>query len=158
MAFAMGMIPRLVKPQRALLLLLRTDHEKRAGNGTPEQLTAHTDIRDWVAEYPFTRTNIVLAMANQIYAPDLKFRYFHRLVRHRLTRGCRLLSNYERVVSDRLHVHILCTLMAIPHVVLDNSYGKIGGFIEAFKTEWPGMARAETLDEAISAAQQLPER
>ncbi|WP_276524270.1 polysaccharide pyruvyl transferase family protein, partial [Enterobacter hormaechei] len=46
--------------------------------------------------------------------------------RRRVERGLRLLSRGERIVTDRLHGHILSLLLGIPHVVLDNDYGKLG--------------------------------
>jgi pyruvyl transferase EpsO len=54
------------------------------------------------------------------------------------------------VITDRLHGHILCTLLGIPHCVIDNSYGKIGGFADAWGTFGEHRYRAESLDEAIA--------
>ena len=31
------------------------------------------------------------------------------------------------VITDRLHAHVLCLLLGIPHVLLDNNYGKVRG-------------------------------
>ncbi|NEQ42325.1 MAG: hypothetical protein F6K00_01695 [Leptolyngbya sp. SIOISBB] len=39
---------------------------------------------------------------------------------------------YEVIVKNRLHGHILCTLLDIPHVFLPNSYYKNRAFIEHF--------------------------
>jgi pyruvyl transferase EpsO len=52
--------------------------------------------------------------------------------RARVWRGCENLSRGRVVITDRLHGHILCLLLGIPHVVLDNSYGKISAFIETW--------------------------
>jgi pyruvyl transferase EpsO len=41
------------------------------------------------------------------------------------------------VVTDRLHAHLLALLLGIPHVVLDNSYGKLHHFIAAWTHESP---------------------
>jgi len=35
-------------------------------------------------------------------------------------------------ITDRLHGHILCLLLGIPHVVLPDRYGKLRGFVEAW--------------------------
>ena len=60
-------------------------------------------------------------------------RWLHpRLAGERLDRGVRLLSRARVVVTDRLHGHILCLLLGVPHVVLDNSYGKLSRFIAAW--------------------------
>ncbi len=44
---------------------------------------------------------------------------------------------YQAVVTDRLHGHILCTLLNIPHVFLPNSYHKNQGFYEAWTAPLP---------------------
>jgi pyruvyl transferase EpsO len=43
-----------------------------------------------------------------------------------------LFSRYERVVTDRLHAHILASLMDIPSVVFDNNYGKNSTYINSW--------------------------
>jgi pyruvyl transferase EpsO len=59
------------------------------------------------------------------------------------------------VITDRLHGHILCTLLGIPHVVLDNSYGKIQGFLESFTGECELVRRAESPAEALEMAREF---
>ena len=63
----------------------------------------------------------------------IRERAFRRYANWMTGRGLRFLSSAERVVTDRLHGHILCSLLGKPHVALDNSYGKISTFIDA----WP---------------------
>ncbi len=41
-------------------------------------------------------------------------------------------NQYEAVITNRLHGHILCILMGIPHVFLPNSYYKNKGFYETW--------------------------
>ena len=57
--------------------------------------------------------------------------------RARLIRGLRILSAGKVVVTDRLHAHILCLLMNIPHVLLDNSYGKVNNFVDTWTKDSP---------------------
>jgi pyruvyl transferase EpsO len=47
-------------------------------------------------------------------------------------RAVALFSRYERVESDRLHAHILASLLAMPNRVDDNSYGKNSRYIAAW--------------------------
>jgi len=47
-------------------------------------------------------------------------------------RAMRLLSAGRVVITDRLHGHILCTLMGIPHVLLNNNYGKNFSYFETW--------------------------
>jgi pyruvyl transferase EpsO len=60
--------------------------------------------------------------------------FLDRLAAWRVRRGMRLLGTGARVVTDRLHAHILCLLLGIPHTTLDNSYGKLSTFIGTWTT------------------------
>ena len=53
---------------------------------------------------------------------------FEVLAKSQLRLGVRILSGGKVVVTDRLHGHILCLMLGVPHVVLDNSYGKLSDF------------------------------
>jgi pyruvyl transferase EpsO len=75
--------------------------------------------------------------------------------RTRVARGLRLLSRGERGITDRLHGHILNTLLGIPHVVLDNDYGKIAAYRTAWPLPEPAVATATTLDEAMAHVERL---
>ena len=55
-----------------------------------------------------------------------------------------LLARGECVVTDRLHGHLLATLLGRPSVVCDNSFGKVRSFYETWTQPLPGCAWAET--------------
>ena len=57
---------------------------------------------------------------------------YHALARRRVNRGLRMLAAGERVVTDRLHAHILSLLMDIPHAVADTRSNKVHGYIETW--------------------------
>jgi exopolysaccharide biosynthesis predicted pyruvyltransferase EpsI len=57
---------------------------------------------------------------------------FDMLARRRVAYGLDVLAQGRRVVSDRLHAHILALLLGIPHVVVDTGYGKISGFFDTW--------------------------
>jgi pyruvyl transferase EpsO len=78
-----------------------------------------------------------------------------RLAQQRTRRGCRLLSRGRIVVTDRLHAHILCTLLGIPHIVLDNNCGKLSGFIRCWTAEHPLCHLADSVEEATRIATSL---
>jgi pyruvyl transferase EpsO len=135
--------------------LMRTDHERaitaRAGVGVA--------IADWLDEpgrsRALIRARIKLA---RLGARDPQARRWTRqalLARWRLRRGLRLLSTGKAVVTDRLHAHILSLLLDIPHVVLDNSYGKVGGFVDAWTADYRGLQRATDFQDACSRAHLL---
>lgn len=88
-------------------------------------------------------------------------RIYDHAARIRLARGSRILSDSQILITDRLHGHILASLMGIPHIVLDNSYGKIAPFRAAWQGRYDnGLCRtAESIDEAADiAASWLKER
>jgi exopolysaccharide biosynthesis predicted pyruvyltransferase EpsI len=74
---------------------------------------------------------------------------YRNLATTRLDRGLHLLSSARTVISDRLHAHILCMLLGRPHFALDNNYGKVSGFIEAWTKSCEIVNVAPNLDRAI---------
>jgi pyruvyl transferase EpsO len=66
----------------------------------------------------------------------------------RVARGCRLLSSGRVVITDRLHAHLLCLLLGIPHGVLDNTYGKLARFLDTWTGEAALVRRFASPDEA----------
>jgi pyruvyl transferase EpsO len=78
-----------------------------------------------------------------------------RLAQERIDRGVLLLSSARVVVTDRLHGHIFALLLGIPHVVLDNSYGKISRFMSAWTGASPLVHRASSPAEAAELARAL---
>ena len=77
------------------------------------------------------------------------------LARRRVARACDLLSQGRVIVTDRLHGHILSLLLGRPHVVLENSYGKIGAFVDTWTSHCPLTHRATSFDQAIRIASTL---
>ena len=55
-----------------------------------------------------------------------------------------LFSTHDRVITDRLHGHILACLMSKPNTVLDNSYGKNSAYVRA----WTGSSDLVSLQTA----------
>jgi pyruvyl transferase EpsO len=52
------------------------------------------------------------------------------------------------VITDRLHAHILSLLLDLPHAVLDNSYGKLHRFLDAWTGDAASVQRASSLEAA----------
>lgn len=162
-AFALGPLPRTRKPTGDTLFLLRTDKEKKGDDRVP-QLPPGSNIADWLTEPKYSRmiSKAVTigehgwsALIGRSTNVSRRLHYYQRLAHARFMRGASLLSSYNRIVSDRLHVHIISTLIGIPHIVLDNSYGKNSGLMDAFQTDWVGNLRAETLEQAIELSRNL---
>jgi exopolysaccharide biosynthesis predicted pyruvyltransferase EpsI len=69
--------------------------------------------------------------------------------------GLDLLAEAPVVVTDRLHAHILCLLIGVPHVVVDTGYGKLRAFVDAWTAGHPRVRLARDAGEAEAAAIEL---
>lgn len=57
------------------------------------------------------------------------------------------------LITNRLHAHILATLMGMPHWVADNNYGKIGGIFREYSGKFSTAHWADSLAEALAIAE-----
>jgi len=157
LAFMLGALERPAPPARDILWLKRDD--------TEDLWRGQIDLEtvDWVQE-PQTR---LIRWSKRLRQAADDRPALRRLDRHlqpigypilaaqRLARGVALLSSAKVVVTDRLHAHLLALLLGIPHVVLDNSYGKIHNFIAAWTHASPLVHVASDPDAAAAQAQAL---
>ena len=144
MAFCLGPLSRTRSPDIPLLCLLRADKEKAVAD-----ISAGDVLQtDWQVEGWTTRLGrrVVGRFINGSVSS------YERAAHRRVMCGLDLLSSARVVISDRLHAHILCLLLGIPHVALDNSYGKVSGFIEQWTADSPIVRRAETLESGLGVA------
>ncbi len=158
-AFALGALGGTGTPVHDVLWLKRGDREDRWSGRVPGGAAA----ADWIAE-PRTarirRHDAVRrfverhARLRALSHPVLE-RSYPAVARERLMRGAALLSSARVVVTDRLHGHIVSLLLGIPHVVLDNSYGKLHRFAAAWTAGSPLVRLASTPDEAAAHAREL---
>jgi pyruvyl transferase EpsO len=159
MALALGPRPRPVKARHDSLLLLRTDKEK-ANNDSSPPLPDGAVVCDWLGEPSNFRMWLRRwsACSAMLQAPARAFdrnyqreRFYRTLAAHRVARGLRMLASGSRVITDRLHGHILCLLLGISHIALDNSYGKLGNFISTWTAECGLVSRADSLEGALAS-------
>lgn len=59
------------------------------------------------------------------------------------------------VITDRLHGHVLCLLLDVPHVVLDDRYGKVSAFFRTWNTGSTVAKLAEDPFQALELARSL---
>jgi pyruvyl transferase EpsO len=167
-AFGLGALDRpACAPTRAVAYMARTDRE--ATHARPA--TAATF--DWLQAPGARRERLVLwtkearmtvatgrrpsgRRAPRAGGPAV-LRAFDDYAAWSVRRGTRLLSQARVIVTDRLHGHILCTLMSIPHVVLDSSDGKIANFWAAWTHRSPIARWADDPDQALALAAELAE-
>jgi pyruvyl transferase EpsO len=82
-------------------------------------------------------------------------RLWNVLSRARLKRGMSILGRGRTVITDRLHAHILSLLLDKPHVLIDNSYGKLGSFHAAWTKDCRIVRSARDMAGALDAAREL---
>jgi len=128
-------------PDCDVLMLMRTDDERR-DHADPVALPASSAMVDWLEDEPGLPPGTdPVARTAQAMA--------------RVDRGLRLLSRGRVVITDRLHGHILADLLRIPHVVLDNEYGKIAAYMEAWPAASSSVAVATTMAQAMAQAERM---
>lgn len=137
MAFFIGGIRPSQQPTVDHFILSRTDKEKSATSiitAVDNKYLGNTELADWLEprmpERILHRLEIHSAWLRLRFDPNnrLLFIVWNCLSKARQQRGVELLSSGRIVISDRLHVHILCILMNKPHLLIDNIYGKISNF------------------------------
>lgn len=132
-AFGLG-VQRRVPSKQPVLYFMRddkeavTDHSLMAGN--PSIDWPKETAKELRAIYETSRTASLLRV--EMNRQRRRVRFFEAVAQMRLSKGSEILSRGEVVVCDRLHAHILCVLLDIPHVALDNSTGKVGEFYRAW--------------------------
>jgi pyruvyl transferase EpsO len=163
MAFVLSALQRPEAPRHAIVCLYRTDAESANAPLPPPR--GGVEQTDWLEEVPTPADERYRALGEQLArdtspSPDL-FRDLvataDLLARERLQRGAEILSRGKVVITDRLHGHILCLLLGIPHVLLDNNYGKVRGFYESWTAGSPVASWADSPAEALEVAAALSE-
>lgn len=159
-AFAIDGLPLRDDPKQEILWLGRNDIESTARR---EHVHAGFVRYDWPSNVPspwirlgeYVRRQRGLRPRTEPISRLLLRRLYEPMARARFVAGCRLLGRGRVVVTDRLHGHILCLLLGIVHVVLDNSYAKVSGFHEKWTKCSSLTHSASTLEEAKQIAYYL---
>ena len=154
MAFCIGPIQPLATSQFPVLAMLRADKEKAAHY----DFSAYPDlpVEDWISE-PRTPVRMAKALGAvkavaSLNPERIRGAKLDAAAHNRFRRGIRQISRGRTIVTDRLHVHICALLMGRPHAVLDNSYGKVQRFMNAFSDGTDLSYKATSFDDAIAWA------
>ena len=157
-AFALGPLRRPIPAVRPRLWLLRTDKETR----TDSSAIANEQRVDWLDEPPMVLRELSYrlmgATRRKRLAPlarPLLTRVYDPLARQRVRRGVEMLASAEVVITDRMHGHILCLLLGIPHVLLDNNYGKLSSFHHTWTSDVHDVRWADSPAEGLAQAKEL---
>jgi exopolysaccharide biosynthesis predicted pyruvyltransferase EpsI len=164
MAFGIGLLASRATPSCDAFMLLRGDAERASYDPQPLADVPNSIQADWLDEP--VNFNEVCVRKTRFSSWGRKggtmakgrFNLFMHLSQGRLERGLRMLSSGRVVITDRLHAHILSTLLDKPHVVLDNNYGKIFSYIDAWTHPYHHLRKASSSQEAIARYQELLKR
>ena len=169
MAFSLGPLPRPRSPEADIFWLRREDIE------AAQSATAPADESVIVTDWLDPRRPL-LDLARKALRPlPARFLTHYPRPRHALSRlidasydwqahlrvrfGCRLLATGRVVITDRLHAHVLSLLLGIPHVVMDNNYGKLRRFCDTWGTLSSPLVRwARSPADALAIARELLEK
>jgi len=155
MAFCLGPLRREIPPSRPFVFLARTDHESRGlhhGGNALERVDWRIERTSWLSLLHRVSRHLPIGSPALRWLRGPLSRTYEPLARRRVERGCRLLGAGRVVVSDRLHGHVLCILLGIPHFLLDNRYGKVRSFHEAWTRECRLTRWCEHESEALALA------
>lgn len=145
MAVYLGPLSCKVAPTRPLGVLRRSDKEARQDEKAIECDYCFDWLNDVNGTSIFLNEQLVTlytrypSKLRPIY-PLLEWTY-DKVAMRRLTVGLRQLCEAERIITDRLHGHILCVLLDKPHAIVDNIYGKIGRFYECWTEDYSRVQR-----------------
>jgi exopolysaccharide biosynthesis predicted pyruvyltransferase EpsI len=172
-AFMIGAPSRPTPPRFEVVWLSRTDAEGIAGASVadtvelPElcadnvELGTFADGIGTVARADVAGTKLLVTDWYRCAIPSRSdLDQYNRLDLDRrsqfwVDRALRILSAGHVVVSDRLHAHILCALAGIPHVLLNNNYGKNFSFFESWCRPLDICRLARSPSDAWALAQQM---
>lgn len=154
---------------RGVLVLARRDTEAKGSTASlakPLSGIADVEVADWglkgldrakwkATKIPgrIARQNGVLLNSRQ--TAKLQAHSYERMLRMNLQAGVQEFSNRRLIITDRLHAHVLASLMEIPHVVLDNSYGKVSSIYDNYTHQFPSARFATSQTEALELAREL---
>ncbi|WP_432494357.1 polysaccharide pyruvyl transferase family protein [Kineococcus auxinigenes] len=151
-AFALGPLRRSA-PHVPVRTQVRTDKEGSAPTVQGEVfdwLLAPRTSRAWLTWQATMKVNRLQRRTSASAVRLATIRAAHELARVNLRRASGMLSAGEVIVTDRLHGHVLCTLLSIPHVVVNDKFGKIS----ALRNTWTAV---DTNHEFASAWEDVPE-
>lgn len=91
---------------------------------------------DWISRQIWKYFHPYTYKLNTIYKPLIKPSLPHKSWRYMYQGICQF-KQHRLIITNRLHGHILCILMGLPHIFLPNGYYKNEGFYEAWTSSLP---------------------
>lgn len=152
-AFALGPQSRPT-PRAEVAVQERTDHE----SGLRPDQGSRRDTFDWlepdrreIRRIARSLTRTIARFAIRSDRPNVHRAYgtaANSLARANLRRGFQLVSQAELLVTDRLHGHVMASLAGVPHIVVNDRFGKVEALWSTWTSGLPGARFARSWDEA----------
>ncbi|CUH07538.1 Putative pyruvyl transferase EpsO [Jannaschia seosinensis] len=138
-------------PTKPIKSLLRKDKES-VWKGAHDVVAEYGEVIDWPRNLSDRIARKLLSLGPLTRLTSMRHRQamFRLHAQTRLDTGVAALEEGACIVSDRLHAHLIASLMRRPQILLDNSYGKIGRHIDAWSDF--GLARRVSDMDALRAA------
>jgi exopolysaccharide biosynthesis predicted pyruvyltransferase EpsI len=169
MAFALRPQARVCPPAYDIVWLSRIDTERAHANApeavcglsdTPSSLIKPTGFPDGLTMNYMAKRRPGEVMITDWYELRISRETIYavnriagdRMSQAYLSRALTLLSLGRLVITDRLHAHILCMLLGIPHILLNNLMGKNWNFYEAWTRGTPLCRLATDAEQAWALA------
>lgn len=126
-----------VRRAAGMIFFMRRDREKRRSGGDPARAV------DWPAVFPGFLPRLALAATLMPITPASYSAALHdRWTRYAdalLSRGLSWMAGVDHLVTDRLHAAILARLGGRPVTLLDNAYGKLRAYYDAWWRDDPAV-------------------
>jgi len=152
-AFGLGPLSRSRLPSMPLLQFRRRDQESQtAGVAGSVDWPAEDEKQIHAIRWPSKLTSL---KSGRWTKTSRQVAALTALADHRVRVGVDLLSHGEKIICDRLHVHILSVLLGIPHVFIDNSTRKISAYNQTWTYDCPLAHYAANEAEAQRIAESL---
>ncbi|MFH1858293.1 MAG: polysaccharide pyruvyl transferase family protein [Candidatus Omnitrophota bacterium] len=160
MAFLLGSLARPSPADSEILWLLRKDEESLSATFMGSSEGRCVDWADGAMPIFLQITRFLFKQATEhprkLGGLRRTLSWTYNLVAHqRVGIGCRLLSQGKVVITDRLHGHILSLLLGIPHIILDNNYGKVKSFYGTWTKDCTLAHWADSSTEALKVARMI---
>jgi exopolysaccharide biosynthesis predicted pyruvyltransferase EpsI len=157
-AFGLGPLRASREPIWNVLCLFREDSERSGADYGELVSKLDAKVLDWLDEpkmpwKQIKRRAIAKSLLKGDFSPShMKTLAYNLQAERRMERGVALLSSGRLVITDRLHAHIICTLMSKRHIALDNTYGKVSGYYRQWLQDFETPTLAYSVDEALAEA------
>jgi len=151
MAFGLRPLSSAAPPSNRVVWLSRNDSESMGEE--PIETPPGVIRADWAGGAGTAAGRLAARLYLRIRGRAAIMNSLHAwLARWRLLRGVRMLGGARCVITDRLHAHVLCLLLGIPHFLLPNRNGKVRALYETWTSSSPLVRWCDSTSEALRLA------